>query len=92
MLFKGVDDWNYRYIDQINLKRFLIKCSVLPNDNLILAIIRRMDLDADAKLNLKEFIDAIRPLENFTKASSTKKIYAATKKGCKIRPKSSLIK
>jgi hypothetical protein len=25
-----------------------------------------MDLDADAKLNLKEFIDAIRPIENFT--------------------------
>ena len=49
------------------MNRFLIKCSVLPNDNLILAIIRRMDLDADAKLNLKEFIDAVRPLENFTK-------------------------
>ena len=38
-------------------QRFLIKCGVLPNDNLLLAIIRRMDLDADAKLNLKEFID-----------------------------------
>jgi hypothetical protein len=25
-----------------------------------------MDLDADAKLNLKEFIDGIRPIENFT--------------------------
>jgi hypothetical protein len=33
----------------------------------LMAIIRRMDLDADAKLNLKEFIDAVRPLENFTK-------------------------
>ena len=64
--FKAVDDWNYKYIDQINLKRFLIKCSVLPHDNLLLAIIRRMDLDADAKLNLKEFIDSIRPNENFT--------------------------
>jgi hypothetical protein len=28
-----------------------------------------MDLDADAKLNLKEFIDAIRPIENFTAKS-----------------------
>ena len=74
------------------MKRFLIKCSVLPNDNLILAIIRRMDLDADAKLNLKEFIDAVRPLENFTKASSTKKVYAVSKKSAKIRPKSSLVK
>jgi len=47
----------------------LIKCGVLPTDNLLLAIIRRMDLDADAKLNLKEFIDSIRPIENFTAKS-----------------------
>ena len=66
VLFKSIDDWNYKYIDQINLKRFLIKCGVLPTDNLLLAIIRRMDLDADAKLNLKEFIDSVRPIENFT--------------------------
>ena len=65
-MFKSVDDWNYKYIDQINLKRFLIKCGVLPNDGLLLAIIRRMDLDADAKLNMREFIDGVRPLENFT--------------------------
>jgi len=39
---------------------------VIPNDALLLAIIRRMDLDADAKLNMKEFIDGIRPIENFT--------------------------
>jgi len=25
-----------------------------------------MDLDADAKLNIKEFIDSVRPIENFT--------------------------
>ena len=66
MLYKTVDDWNYKYIDQINLKRFLIKCGIIPNDNLLISIIRRMDLDADAKLNLKEFIDAVRPVENFT--------------------------
>jgi len=50
-LFKQVDDWNYKYVDQKNLKTFLIKCGVIPNDNLLLAIIRRFDLDADAKLN-----------------------------------------
>jgi len=72
MLFKSVDDWNYKYIDQINLRRFLIKCSVLPNDNLLVSIIRRMDLDADAKLNFKEFIDAVRPIENYTVKRSIK--------------------
>ena len=24
ILFKSIDDWNYKYVDQINLKRFLI--------------------------------------------------------------------
>lgn len=58
-------EFNGPYIDCINLKQFLIKCSYLPNDNLILAIIRRTDLDGDAKLNFREFIDALRPLENY---------------------------
>jgi hypothetical protein len=72
MLFRAIDDWNYKYVDQLNLKRFLIKCSVLPHDNLLVAIIRRMDLDADAKLNFKEFIDGVRPIENFTVHKITK--------------------
>ena len=45
-----------------------------------MAIIRRMDLDADAKLNLKEFIDGVRPLENFTKNALNKKTYVSSKK------------
>lgn len=89
LLFKTVDDWNYKYIDQTNLKRFLIKCSVLPNDHLLVAVIRRIDLDADAKLNFKEFIDAIRPIENFT----IKRVYKpSVKELCKPRPKSSITK
>jgi len=28
-----------------------------------------MDLDADARLSLKEFEDGVRPIENFTKGS-----------------------
>ena len=40
-----------------------MKYSYLPNDNLLLAVIRRIDLDCDAKLNYNEFMDAIRPLE-----------------------------
>ena len=77
-----VDDWNYKYIDQVNLKRYLIKCAVLPNDCLLLAIIRRMDLDADAKLNLKEFIDAIRPIESFTSKQVSRPLETKT-----VRPR-----
>jgi Ca2+-binding EF-hand superfamily protein len=60
-LFKEVDDWNYKYIDTSNLKRFLIKTGIFPNDTLLIGIIRRYDLDADAKLKYQEFVDGIKP-------------------------------
>ena len=37
----------------------------MPNDNLLIAMIRRIDLDCDARLNYLEFIDSIRPQENY---------------------------
>lgn len=49
-LFKEIDDWNYRYIDTKNLKRFLLKMGSPASEGLLIAIIRRFDLDADAKL------------------------------------------
>ena len=61
------------------MKRFMIKCSVLPNDNLLLSIIRRIDLDADARLSSKEFIDSIRPMENFTNKKASKPLEATNK-------------
>jgi hypothetical protein len=39
--------------------------SFLPNDNLLLGIIRRMDLDCDARLNMHEFTEAMNPIEPF---------------------------
>ena len=45
-----------------------------------------MDLDADAKLNLKEFIDAVRPVENFTQKRAIKSAAAGSQKQ---RPRSS---
>ncbi len=46
----------------MNLKKFLMMASFLPNDNLVLAIIRRCDIDGDAQLNFMEFSDALRPM------------------------------
>jgi Ca2+-binding EF-hand superfamily protein len=60
-LFKEIDDWNYKYIDAKNLKRYLIKTGVFPSDGLLIAILRRFDLDADAKLNQKEFSEGVVP-------------------------------
>jgi hypothetical protein len=58
---------------------------VLPNESLLISIIRRIDLDADAKLNFKEFIDAVRPIENFT----IKRCVKPTVSEIRMRPKSS---
>ena len=68
-LYHCVDDCNFNFIDTSNLKRFLVKCSIYPNDALLISIIRRMDLDADARLSIKEFEDGVRPIENLTKGS-----------------------
>lgn len=54
-LFKEVDDWNYKYVDHKNLKRFLSKMGVPATESHLIAIIRRFDLDADAKLTFAEF-------------------------------------
>ena len=63
-LFYEIDHDRSHYIDKVNLKQFLMRNAYLPNDNLILAIIRRIDLDCDAQLNPGEFMDAIRPNED----------------------------
>lgn len=89
-LFKEVDDWNYKYIDSPNLKRFLIKTGVFPNGPLLIAIIRRFDLDADAKLNYKEFSEGVKPSEEYSKRQLNEKktltasrILSASKSGKK---------
>jgi|TARA_B110000285_G_C15111605_1_gene611459 hypothetical protein len=58
--FKAIDDWNYNYIDKQNLKRFLRSMGHLASKQEIVAILRRFDLDGDAKINMKEFGEAIR--------------------------------
>ena len=65
--FKIVDDWNYGYIDKKNLKLFLKNQGCYLGSKEIMAIIRWMDLDADARLNKHEFLDFIRPLEPYSK-------------------------
>lgn len=68
-LFEEIDDCNFKFIDSSNLKRFLIKCGMHPSEAVLIATIRRLDLDADARLSKREFIDGIQPIEDFTKAS-----------------------
>lgn len=65
--FLSIDDWNYGYIDKSNLKNFLRKHNQTTTTADILKIIRRMDLDGDARLSKQEFYDAIRPFTPFSK-------------------------
>lgn len=65
--FNSVDDWNYGFIDRRNLKAFLKKHGYLAKNEEVVAIIRRMDLDADARLSRQEFISAITPDAPYSK-------------------------
>ena len=53
--FRAIDDWSYGYIDSSNLKRFLRSMGHLSTKQELIAILRRFDMDGDAKINLSEF-------------------------------------
>ncbi len=58
--FKSVDDWNYTYIDEKNLRRFLRNLGSLCSKQELVSIIRRIDTDGDAKINIEEFSEGIK--------------------------------
>jgi len=49
--FASIDDWSYGYVDQANLKRFLRNTGHVSTQHELVAIIRRFDMDGDAKIN-----------------------------------------
>lgn len=65
--FNAVDDWNYGFIDKKNLKNFLRKHNYLASTSECIAIIRRLDLDADARLSRHEFAEGLKPEEPYNK-------------------------
>jgi hypothetical protein len=66
-LFREVDDWNYKFVDTKNLKRFLSKMGIPSTESHLIAIIRRFDLDADAKLSILEFQEGVTPKLDYSK-------------------------
>ena len=60
--FQSIDDLNFKYIDYVNLKRFLKTNGFIATERDLTAIIRRLDLNADAKISFTEFAEAIRPV------------------------------
>jgi Ca2+-binding EF-hand superfamily protein len=49
--FRAIDDWNYGYIDKSNLKRFLRGMGYVATKPELIAILRRFDMDGDAKIS-----------------------------------------
>ena len=66
--FEAVDDWQYGFIDKKNLKSFLRKHNYIATTAECMAIIRRLDVDADARLCKNEFMAGLRPEEPYSKA------------------------
>ena len=54
---------NFRYIDEQALRRFLKKIGHSPVKDELIAIMRRFDLDGDAKISFNEFVEALTPVQ-----------------------------
>jgi len=65
--FEAIDDWKYGYIDKKNLKSFLRKHDYVASTSECMAIIRRLDMDADARVSKEEFYAGLRPGEPYSK-------------------------
>jgi hypothetical protein len=55
------------FIYQKNLERYFNAYGIKSTEQDHFAIIRRIDMDADSKINQQEFIEFIRPQEPFSK-------------------------
>ena len=60
----------FKFVDTCSLNRFLHKCGIAEKQSRIIAIIRRLDLDADARLSYSEFLEWLKPQEAYTKTST----------------------
>ena len=68
--FKAIDDYNDGHLDHFNLKRFLRKNGHLATDEELIAIVRRIDTNADSKLSYNEFAEFVRTHVPLRSASS----------------------
>ena len=55
-----IDDWSYGYLDTRNIRRFLRNTGVLLSKQELIALIRRIDLDGDAKVSYEEFFEGVK--------------------------------
>lgn len=65
--YAAIDDCSMNYIYVKNLERFFNSSRRKTTEADHYAIIRRIDLDSDSKINKEEFLESIRPQEPFSK-------------------------
>lgn len=58
--FRTIDKYNDGFLDTMNLRMFLRQCGHFATDKELLAIVRRLDTDGDAKIGYSEFQEGIR--------------------------------
>lgn len=58
--YKVIDDWSYGYLDSRNFRRFLRGMGVLLQKPELVSLIRRIDLDGDAKISYEEFFEGVK--------------------------------
>lgn len=61
--FRAVDLLNEGEINLDNLRAFMKRAGHYPNEEEIVAAVRRLDLDADSSINYAEFSEALKPQE-----------------------------
>ncbi len=59
--FRAVDLLNEGEINLDNLRPFMKRAGHYPNEEEIVAAVRRLDLDADSSINYAEFSEALKP-------------------------------
>ncbi len=58
--FKALDELNYNFINEANLKIFLRKMGHHVVKKELVAILRRLDLDGDSKISYHEFVEGMK--------------------------------
>ena len=60
--FRAIDYQNFNVLDEVSIRRFLKRAGHQPVKEELTAIMRRFDLDGDAKLSFMEFEEALTPI------------------------------
>ncbi len=61
--FRSVDELNEGEINIDNMRAFLKKAGHYPTEEEVVAIIRRLDLNADSSISYAEYSEALKPQE-----------------------------